>query len=687
MINLFIIGIFIVILLFGSYCYYQNITQLEHFQENCPAITFDTNNFYNTLSKNDTWSDNTKFNSFLLNNFNDNYKNTVCDFNATRDTLEDLTTKLNYQHYDINYNFTINLLNDFNSNPSSSYFEISINSFNDTPLFKLMYYKNKRQLNIDNAKLLILKIDNNVDPTSSDQMINLPDGLSRTINIRVSTTKKQGVYTNRLIIDLNYGTKKSYCYVLPSRFQNHFFKDVRNISVISTTNCPFTITSSLTKDIFTEYEPARIVGTKVTSRIIGADNWTGGVKVRNAVIQRGFLPGYHPVGDICDGSYWQRPVLMVKKDNKHVIPAERISFVWSNEGGKDSGDDGKVMLYKVENESKTIKEIDPATNQLVDKTYNYKALGDFSIIIPRGSRPIIQNWANNYGDNGDYGPWQRQLRIDGIITDNGNPSLQSLPVLIREDCLIPYDRANTMTWKDDGSGAWRDGASWQTTDSSNTLINEPGFPGIGTANYKGDWGGPPDYIDNRKWIIKKDFFEKSKRPDINGQDLNKTIDDLKATNLITMKTNIDNADKLGASSITQAQNQITSAIVSTSNEVGLSKNIYNANVKNNQMIEQENTNVQNYYTFLTGTTRVPGFNSQLAGIKTKIDTLKNEKNNKLTKNQIDSLSSKNIAIQEGVKPQEYIDNIKNFDDKLNIYKSMSVFQTLLPERKQFAIQY
>ena len=77
MINLFIIGIFIVILLFGSYCYYQNITQLEHFQENCPAITFDTNNFYNTLSSiEESSDDNARFNSFLLNNFNDNYKNT-----------------------------------------------------------------------------------------------------------------------------------------------------------------------------------------------------------------------------------------------------------------------------------------------------------------------------------------------------------------------------------------------------------------------------------------------------------------------------------------------------------------------------------------------------------------------------------------------------------------------------------
>ena len=67
--------------------------------------------------------------------------------------------------------------------------------------------------------------------------------------------------------------------------------------------------------------------------------------------------------------------------------------------------------------------------------------------------------------------------------------------------------------------------------------------------------------------------------------------------------------------------------------------------------------------------------------------MKNEKNNKLTKAQIDSLSNQNVAIKEGTKSQEYVDQTKNFDDQLNIYKSMSIFQTLLPERKQFSIQY
>jgi hypothetical protein len=694
MINLFIISIFILILLLGVYLYYQNNTQLENFQENCPAITFDTDNFYSSNTSTESLIDPKKYNSFQLNDFSDDHKKMICKFNAMRDALEDMSTKFNYQHYDVYHTLSINLLNNFNSNRDSNYFEVILNSFNDSQLFKLTYYKNKQILNVNNTKLLILKIDPSVDPTSSDQIIKLTglgaviDGLSPRIDIVVSTTKKRGVYTNRLTINLIYrGSSKSYCYLLPATFQNHFYKNLKNISVVSATNCPFSLTSTLNKNIYTEYEPPKIIASKVNATIIGADNWTGGVKVRNAVIQRGFLNGFSPLCETCDGNYTKRKVLMVKPNGKYVIPAERISFVWSNQGGRDSGSAGKVMMYKVENESKVVQEIDPVTNQLVNKTYNYKALGDFSIIIPIGSRPNIQGVARNTGDDGNYDPWQRTLRIDGKIEPNGNASLSNLPVLIREDCLQSYEINNLMIWWDRGSRAWRDGASWTTTNTDNPLKDEPGFPGINCANYKGDWGGAPSYINDRKYIIKKECLNKSRKVDIDIKDFDKSVDDLTNNNLKNMNITIDNFEKTGLSSITQTQNQISSDITKTNNEIGLSKNLYNSTLKNNDIIAQEINSVQTYYKFLAGTNNAPGFNRQLNIIKNKINELKNEKNNKLTKAQIDSLSNQNAAIKEGTKSQEYVDQTKNFDDQLNIYKSMSIFQTLLPERKQFSIQY
>jgi hypothetical protein len=692
MINLFVISIFILILLLGVYLYYQNNIQLENFQENCPEITFNSDIYYVGNNSTSNWSDSKTYNSFQLTDFSDDYKKMFCQFNAMRDTLEDLSSKFNYQHYDVSHIFTIKFANDFNSN-NSNYFEILINSFRDTPLFKLSFFKEKKQLNNTISNLLMLKIDPTVDPTSTDQMIELKEGLSPTINIIVSTIKKSNVYTNRLIINLVYATsQKKYCYSLPSIFQNHFYKNLKNIAIVSATNTPFTLSSSLNKTVYTEYTPARINAQKTRNVVKLATHWWhGGAYIHNGIIRRGVLDGYSPLCDFAvDKSYWDNIAwsndwaLMVKPDGKYAIPAERLAFVWSNQGGRGSAGSGKVMFYKVENESKKVQEIDPDTNQLVTKTYNYKALGDFSIMIPTGSRPNILGVAYNTGDDANYDPWQKTLAINGQIDANKNVSLSNLPVLIREDCLQKYEIGQTMTWRDKGSKAWRDGASWTTTNYDNPMKDEPGFPGYQCANYKWDWGGPPPYINDRKYIIKSDALIKSKKADMDIQSFEKAITDLTTNNLKTMKTEIDNSENVGASLITQAQNKISSDMIKITNDIGLSRNLYNINVKTNESIAKERDTVQQYYNFLSGTEGVSGFNIKLTDMEAQINNLKNDKANKLNKTQMDALSNKTMSINNGVKPQEYIDQLKNFDDQLNIYKSMSVFQTSLPERKQFS---
>ncbi len=741
MINIYIISIFIIILALIGYLYYQNKSYFENFIDTpCPSFNWEGDIYYPSYEYNQTYQSKDSDGNLIMydsfspsNGFTDDFKYYIIKFSATRDAFNELISREPIHHFNLEYKFTaeFSTFNKFNDNTTSNYFEMTFNSlYNNIELFKLTYHKNLQQGSTNNQKLLKINIDSSLKASPSVIMDNLPYGMCDSLTFKVISNKKKDVYNNIIILNLsfinNIYPEKQYCFILPNDHANFFFPSIKNIVVTSSTGCPFFVKTYIKGQMYTEFGSPKLEKKMQLCTLLASPKWddtgkvvyTGDMGPDAPYIHRPFSPGYLPFGDVTNRSETNWEVMMIKPDGIHAIPAERLEYLWSNRRNSarfrigntissilPAGYWGKVLFYRVKPTTKTIKEIDPETNELVDKTYRYFPLADYSIVIPKGARPNIYNVVSNQADDDDFSRWMSSdLDISGGIVPGGAKSLENLPVLIREDCLEPYTSENVLIARNEGTKKIalfltpkfpEDGAVWLNTYSWNPIGSKPGFPGFDYASYAVSWDGwtafnrPPNNIDEKKYIIKEECFQKQKKKQPNIKQMDNKIEELRNKYSEELKKNIEIAEKLNESSFNQVQTQISTIAKKNNDEMGLSKNLYNTTILNNNNIAKEVTDVQNYYDFLSGRNKPDGtgFNTKLNTINNKINLLKIEKDRKLTKNQIDNLTNKNNLINEGTKSKDFVDQSKVFDDQLNIYRSMSVFQTLLPERKQFAIQY
>ncbi len=592
----------------------------------CLDLTFNTDDksrpyneiFTKAYTNNIIITDPRKYKTFMNSDFDTQHIKAISRFLGLRDkintTVNDMNAKdggTNYAQYLITHKMMVLFNSDIDK-----YLEINFNNLENTPIIKIIYNHETKKLKIENTLL-----------TESPPELDLNNGFGNSIEFSVITLKRNAAVTNqfRFIINGNM-----YCYTLPPGIDNHFYNNLKNITVYPTnTNNYFRISHTCTGEIYTSYSDI-----KIRSQRIPTNSYDYSVKGTNIYKPFNLLRPNTPAGYLPLGSYYinnlgnantnPRGALILEANNDYVRPTNEFSKLgftnkWDNDGKSGKGGRrGAGYQFTLLN-AKDMTDVTVKGNN-----YNFRALGGV----------VIDN-----------------KPIDGITR---YPQV----ALVREDCLKRHPSGPTVLWEDKGSGAQRDGSIW-----TYNLADGPdlGHPGQNLAVFQAGYGSPYPELN---WVIKDECL--SIQPRLLSGDEKKNIDALVIDSSNAYEKQITDAkrekDSVVNPNLQRIMTENDEKINKINSMIGGSKSIYDIDYQANKEVYDMQDKYNQRYDFLNL------LNTQLNPIKD--NEIKTYTNNGLKASQVSSLIDNSLYMPGLLKESnnKFISETGNTNDLIKQYE-------------------
>lgn len=441
--------------------------------ETCLDVNFNTddkykpyNQVFSKVYKNDKIFTDKKFLTFMNSDFNDPHIMAISNFLALRDSINSKATK-DYQHYVITHKMMVSFNSDIDK-----YLEINFNNFENIPIIKIIYTHENKKLNIEN-KL--------IDPSTNELTLN--NGFSNSIEFIITVLKRNKIISNQFSFVIN---GNMYCYNLPEGLENHFYNNLKNITVYpSTTNTNnyFTIRHTCTGEIYAAYMDSKIKSRRIPT---GSSDYTikGTVDKKFNLLMPNTPNGYYPLGSYLINNIDPRNKTnnhpngpLILEDGDYVKPSTGYINKWDNKGTLTK-QEKLINMFRKDR----------------DKVTNYPPrLASYIYTLLNASDRKINIRGTNYNFKALSGPV--------IIGEPGNSQINPPVALVREDCLSPHPNNIKLLWDSKNTNTSKEGSIWTYNNNNSYSSFTLGHPGDYLAVFQTGYKSPSPQL---KWIIKEE---------------------------------------------------------------------------------------------------------------------------------------------------------------------------------------